>query len=104
GAEVVFVYQVVVAGRGGRADRRDRLGPRTEEVGGEDIAQGGLVDRLDGHLGEQAVAPGDEVVEVLHHDVVLEGDGSRPGHRERLEGCGQARGVAGEDILDLAGR
>ena len=86
-----------------RAGRRDllRLGP--EQVGGEHVAERGLVDRLDRHLREQAVAPGDQVVEVLHHDEVLERDRPGTSRGERRERAREAHVVAGEDVLLLLG-
>ena len=42
--------------------------PLAEDVRCEDIQLGRLVDRFHRVLAEQLIAPGDEVVEVLHHD------------------------------------
>ena len=71
-------------------------GPRM--LGGEHVAQGRLVQRLDRVGEEQAVAPGDEVVQVLHHHVPLVGAGPGPRHDVRLERVGQDGVVAGDDV------
>ncbi len=46
----------------------DPLGPQSQDLIGEDVELRRLVDRLDRVAAEKLVAPGDQVVEVLHHD------------------------------------
>src|SRR5689334_9669339 len=43
---------------------RDFLGARSEDVGGEDVELGGLVDGFAGVLSKEAIPPGDQVVQV----------------------------------------
>ena len=60
------------------------LRARSENVRGQHIELRRLVDGLDGVLPEQAVAPGDQVVEILHDDAVLVGERCRV----RATACG----------------
>ena len=85
----------------GAARLRHRLRPRAQDLGGEHVAQRRLVQRLDRVGEEQAVAPGDEVVQVLHHHVPLVGARPGPRHDVRLEGVGEDGVVPRDDVCFL---
>ncbi len=76
------------------AARRQLLRPRSQKVRRQHVAERRLVDRLDGVLQEQTIAPGDQVVQVLHHHVVLVGDRAGARHHVGLEGLLLDRPVA----------
>ena len=79
-------------------------GPVAEDVVGEDVEHRRLVDRLDAVLGEQGVTPVEQVVDVLHHDRLLEGAWAQAGDGvgvERILLVGLQRGRVGEEVLQL---
>ena len=59
---------------------------RAEDLGGDDVEQGRLAQRLARFGGEEVVAPGDQVVEVRHDRALHVGDGAQVGEQERVEG------------------
>jgi hypothetical protein len=78
-----------------RSDHRPgrvRAGAGAEQLAGQEVEQGGLVDGLDGVLAEELIAPLDQVVDVLHHHRLLVGGGAQPGQDVGLEGV-LARGL-----------
>src|SRR5262245_42885294 len=71
--------------RADRAARRDLLGARPPNIGRQHIALSRLIDRLDRVLHEEAVTPGDQVIQILHHDGVLVRQDPGTRHPVRLE-------------------
>jgi hypothetical protein len=61
------------------------LGFGPENIGGQDINLGCLVDGLDRVLLEQRIAPGDQIVEIRHHGLQHVGGGSVLGYDPRLK-------------------
>ena len=56
---------------------RQRLRSCPQEIGRKDVELGRLIDRLDGVTAKEAVAPGDQVVEILHDHGLLIGSGAQ---------------------------
>jgi len=56
-----------------------------EDVVGQHVEHRRLVERLHRELGEQAVAPVKQIVDVAHDDRALARAGTQPGDRVRVE-------------------
>ena len=97
GSEALLLSWANVFGLHG-APRRDALRARSQEVGGQHIALRRLVDGLHRVLLEQVVAPGDQVVQVLHHHAVLIGQMPRPRDRVGLEWLVENRLIAVQHV------